>query len=95
MNFQGTMLAVSVDPGHRHAWKREPYRSAFKAMAEALFAKDLMVVVNDGVEKILVTPSDEVVVSKHTQNPVCNIRKEGSGALVRWHVDVEPDDRVA
>jgi hypothetical protein len=64
MNIQdgGDQLVVMVDPGQRQAWKREPYHSSFKAMADQLWAeKRMTVVVFDGISKTLVLPEEDVV----------------------------------
>jgi hypothetical protein len=65
MNIQdgGDQIVVMVDPGQRHAWKREPYYSSFRTMADELWAeKRMTIVVLDGVNKILVLPDEDVVI---------------------------------
>jgi hypothetical protein len=96
MNIQhGKMLAVAVDPGHRHAWRREPYYSAFKGMVPKLFSQGLMLVVSDGVNKVLVTPDADIVVSKHNETVDCELKIEGDGPLRRWVAVTGDERRVA
>ena len=50
-----SMLAVTVDSGAPHAWKREPYYAKLKAWARDLLAKGHFVVVYNGDHATLVT----------------------------------------
>jgi hypothetical protein len=71
MNIEdgGDQLVVMVDPGQRNAWKREPYRSSFRAMADQLWAeKRMTVIVIDGVSKILVLPDEDIVIGGARQD---------------------------
>jgi hypothetical protein len=90
MNIQnGKVLAVAVDPGYRNSWKIEPYYSAFKKMALALFEQGLMVAISDGVNKILVTPDKDIIVCKHTEAVNFTLRREKTGLLTRWVAEVD------
>jgi hypothetical protein len=90
MNIQGgNVLAVTVDPGHRTAWMREPYYAKFKQMSLELFAKGLMVVVSDGINKILITPDSDVILGKKDDEVTYSLGKEGAGPLVRWVTTIE------
>ncbi len=65
MNIQdgGDQLVVMTDPGNRHAWKREPYYSAFKTMAEQLWAeRQMTIVVMDGLNKTLILPDEDRII---------------------------------
>jgi hypothetical protein len=91
MNIQeGVTLAVAVDPGHRHAWKREPYYSVFKKMALELFGKSMMIVVGDGVNKILVTPEDDIVIGRQQEKVTYSLRRDVHGPVTKWVAIIEP-----
>lgn len=96
LNMQeGTTLAVTLDHGHRHAWKREPYYSALKKLSLELFGKGMMIVVGDGVNKILVTPQDDIVIGRHQEKVSCSLRRDITGPVVRWVASVEPQSSAA
>jgi hypothetical protein len=90
MNIQdGKALMVAVDPGHRNAWKREPYHRHFRQMALKLFDKNIMIIVGDGINKILVTPEDDIVISKQHENIACNLRRDVKGPIIKWIASIE------
>jgi hypothetical protein len=91
MNIQeGKTLAIAVDPGHRNAWKREPYYSVLKKMALELFGKGMMIVVGDGMNKILVTPEDDVVIGRQQEKVTYSLRRDVHGPIVKWVAIIEP-----
>jgi hypothetical protein len=96
MNFSGgKTLAVMVDPGNRNAWKREPYYSKFKEMFPLLHSKGMMIVIADGVHKILVTPEEDFILCKQTENVAYTLRREHKGPHITWRVDIEDDTKAA
>lgn len=96
MNIQeGKTLAIAVDPGHRHAWKREPYYSKLKEIALKLFAQGIMIVVGDGIHKILITPDDHIIIGKQEEKVTYTLGCERSGSYTRWFARIEDEPAAA
>jgi hypothetical protein len=90
MNYQpnGT-FAIACDPGARHAWKAEPYYSTLKRMSEQLLNNGITMYVVDGVNKIIVTPDEDVIVSPIHETPNYVVHKDERNGVVLWRVEVE------
>jgi len=89
MNYQpNNTFSISCDPGARHAWKKEPYYTGLKRMALQLLNAGITLYVSDGFEKIIVTPDEDVVVSRVDQVPNYEILKVERGSQVSWRVKV-------
>ena len=56
----GATLAVEVDPAHPEAWRREPYRSGLRRLAQRGGARGLQVVVNVGERAWSIASDGEV-----------------------------------
>ncbi|MGL5137596.1 MAG: hypothetical protein ACRC7G_07500, partial [Beijerinckiaceae bacterium] len=96
MNIQdGKTLAIAVDPGHRHAWKREPYYSKLKEMSLRLFGQGMMIVVGDGINKILITPTSDVVIGKQEEQVTYSLGRDGNKPFSRWVVTVQGKEFAA
>jgi hypothetical protein len=96
MNYQpnGT-FAIACDPGVRHAWKNEPYYSGIKRIARQLLENGITTYVVDGVNKIIVTPDEDVVACSAGETPDFEIFKVERGSLVSWRVEIRHGGNAA
>lgn len=61
----GGVLSVVTDPGHRTAWRREPYHSRLRGLSRRLIEQDAgVLLLIDGDRKSIILPDDEVFVGK-------------------------------
>jgi hypothetical protein len=90
MNYQpnGT-FAVSVDPGHRTAWKREPYYSSLKRISGQLLEQGIAMFVEDSVNKIIVTPNEDVLAGGANDVPNYEILKDVRAGVTSYRVKIE------
>jgi hypothetical protein len=90
MNYQpnGT-FAVTVDPGHRSAWKKAHYYSGLKQISGQLLAGGVTMFVDDRVNKIIVTPNEDVVASKADDVPEYEILKDVRAGVVSYRVIIK------
>jgi Fe-S-cluster containining protein len=58
--LDGSQLVVNVDPDHKGAWRRTPFREAIHAWAERCLAEGLQVVVKTKRNVVAVLPDREV-----------------------------------
>ncbi len=96
MNFQpnGT-FAVTVDPGHRMAWKKEPFHHRLKLMSGELLAQGVTMFVDDGVHKIIVTPDGDVIAGRRNEEPLYEIFRDVRGGVVSYRVVVKTQPAFA
>jgi hypothetical protein len=90
MNYQpnGT-FAIACDPGARHAWKQEPYYAGIKRISGQLLDGGITTYVVDGVNKIIVTPDEDVVACGIDETPNFRISKVERAGIVFWRVELE------
>jgi hypothetical protein len=90
MNYQpnGT-FAVSVDPGHRTAWKQEPYYSGLKHMSGQLLAGGVTMFVDDRIHKIIVTPDEDVIAGNVHDVPNYEIFKDVRAGITSYRVVIK------
>jgi hypothetical protein len=90
MNYQpnGT-FAVSVDPGHRTAWKQEPYYRGLKQMSGQLLENGIAMFVDDRVNKIIVTPNEDVVAGGVDDVPDYEIFKDVRAGVTSFRVIIK------
>jgi hypothetical protein len=58
--LDGSQLVVNVDPDHKDAWRREPFRAAIRAWAERGLAEGLQIVVKTKRNVVAVLPDREI-----------------------------------
>ncbi len=87
MNYQpnGT-FAISLDPGHRMAWKREPYYAQLKRMSGVLLEQGIVMYVEDRPNLIIITPDDDVIAGKVDDAPQYEVFKDVRAGVVSWRV---------
>ncbi len=91
MNYQpnGT-FAVTVDPGHRTAWKQEPYYTGLKRMSGQLLGGGVTLFVDDRIHLIIVTPDEDVIAGKVDDVPNYEIRRDVRGGVMTYRVVIKP-----
>jgi hypothetical protein len=93
----GIWLSVVVDMGQPHAWKREPYHSMLRQLAERLIetgTNGLMLI--EGDRKSVILPDREVLIgTKLTHTNISFTKSQGAGGarydVVFNQVPVVPD----
>jgi hypothetical protein len=91
MNYQpnGT-YAIATDPGHRTSWRREPYFSRLKQLSGDLLAQGVTMFVDDGIHRTIVTPDEEVVACRVSEEPNYEIFKDIRAGISRYRVVIKP-----
>lgn len=66
MNFQSAnIMWLKVDPAHKMSWRTEPYYSVLKRWSRDFIDAGGYLLVDEGFTAYCITPSDDVVVSRH------------------------------
>ncbi|MGL4241175.1 MAG: hypothetical protein ACRCTI_08695 [Beijerinckiaceae bacterium] len=96
MNYQpnGT-FAIAVDPGHRTAWRSEPYYSRLKRMSGELLAQGVTMYVEDGLHRIIITPDDDVVAGRVSDVPEYEIFKDVRAGIASYRVVIKSPEARA
>jgi hypothetical protein len=96
MNYQPNgSFAISCDPGARHAWKQEPYYSSLKRMSQQLLENGIAMYVSDGVNKIIVTPDEDVIACTIHEVPDYLIEKIDRAGKTHWRVTINRQSQSA
>jgi hypothetical protein len=96
MNYQpnGT-FAIAVDPGHRTAWRSDAYYARLKRMSGELLAQGVTMYVEDGVNRIIVTPDEDVVAGRVSEIPHYEIFRDVRAGITSYRVVIKSQEAPA
>jgi hypothetical protein len=83
----GIWLAIVIDPGQPHAWKREPYHSILRSLSDQFITagdKGLMLI--EGDRKFVVLPDREVFIGNKMTNANVRLTKKKISGIVHYDV---------
>jgi hypothetical protein len=87
MNFQAAnTMWVKVDPGHKTAWKQEPYYSVLKRWSKDFIDAGGYILIDEGLTAYCMTPSEDVAVSSHGKKVDFHVRTTKVGLTAVYDV---------
>ncbi len=87
--YDGQALVIYPDPGALNSWRREPYHTAIRAIAEKHLGEDRLVMISEPTRRFIITPDREIPVGRPKDVLGWQITHQPGPTGIQVHIELE------